>query len=142
MIDNGLLEYNQTDNNLPFVLLNILFLVQHFRLDILPVNTTFQPDIYGFDRNKTYDYREPNAALGSSFLGYETYGNSNNYSMMAPMNRTVAWEDNLIMTDQGEAFVAPVGDYRMLISAVRWNMDESKRESWETWLSPIVRYIV
>ncbi|KAH8812930.1 peptidase S8/S53 domain-containing protein [Xylogone sp. PMI_703] len=141
VIDTGVAEFNLTTSEDPFVVVNTFFYTQSMRLDILPGNTTFVPDIYGFDKTAEYEYFPSSDAITSSFLGTPTYGLADNFLDQMPDKTWNAWFGQGVSIDAGPYVTLGEGDYRILISVLKWNADVSKRDSWETWLSPVIRYV-
>ncbi|RFU27661.1 hypothetical protein B7463_g8655, partial [Scytalidium lignicola] len=141
VIDTGVLDFNLTTSEDPFIVVNAFYYTQLMRMDILPGNTTFVPDIYGFDKTAQYDYESSSSPLTSSFLGTPTYGISDEFFDALPNKAWDAWFGQGVSTDQGRYTTVGDGDYRILVSILKWGGDESQRESWQTWLSPAIRYV-
>lgn len=120
------------------------------RADLLAANTTFKPDYYGYDTR---------ANISSSVLTTEDYRNvmedgvTPTYGLRGanpgrPVAGLIDFEDMRVVADTdewddegGEAPTA-VGDYRILLSALKWGGNVTNwPEDWETWLSPILRVV-
>ncbi|KAH9212883.1 hypothetical protein DL95DRAFT_391045 [Leptodontidium sp. 2 PMI_412] len=125
-----------------WVVLNFFHLTQELRMDILPANTTFVPDYYGFDLKFEFDYQPSEDPVSSTFIGVPTYGNAVRRFMMEPQAGWYGWVSKMVMRDGEQNQVQlKKGDYRLLTSLRRWNGDVTKRETWSTYLSPVVRYV-
>ncbi|KAH7363774.1 peptidase S8/S53 domain-containing protein [Rhexocercosporidium sp. MPI-PUGE-AT-0058] len=128
--------------SVPWVIINFFHLTQELRMDILPANTTFVPDYYGFDPKFEFEYQPSEDPLSSNFIGVPTYGNADRRFMMEPQAGWYGWFSKMVKRDGEESKVQlKKGDYRVLVSIRRWDGDVTKRETWSTYLSPVVRYI-
>ena len=141
----NLYEYvwaNTGGGSVPYIVINIFHLSADLRLYVVPANTTFVPDHYGYDRNFKYDYRPSNDTPSTSFLGTPTYGLANQYLMLEPQDGWLGWFAMTVSRDDEDAPVqlSNNADYRLLMGILRWGGDPEKKESWETYLSPVVRY--
>ncbi|ROW05714.1 hypothetical protein VMCG_05172 [Cytospora schulzeri] len=122
----------------------------NIRAELLAANTTFKPDIYGYDRNVTISpltittakYRNvmedgvtPTYGVQGTNPGMPEAGLID-FPEMTVISNSDDWED-----EGGEAPTA-VGDYRLLLSALKWGGNATNwPEDWETWLSPVLRII-
>lgn len=120
------------------------------RAELLAANTTFKPDIYGYDRNVTIS---PLTITTESYRNVMEDGVTPTYGVqgtnpgepaaglidfpeMTVISNSDDWDD-----EGGEAPTA-VGDYRLLLSVLRWGGNATNwPEDWETWLSPVLRII-
>jgi hypothetical protein len=129
------------DYNNPVISVNTYHFTRHLRMDMLPANTTFVPDYYGFDKDQVIEYQFPDLPFSSSFLGYETYGAGNDFTDWSPGKIGFAWYSRTMNGPNGEQIQAKDGDYRLLMSVLRWGGGVEERESWQTYLSPVIRYV-
>lgn len=129
---------------------NILQPSWNVRAELLAANTTFVPDIYGFDRNVTIP---PSVLTKESYRNVMEDGVTPTYGVqgtnpgqpaaglidfpeMTVISNSDDWED-----EGGEAPTA-VGDYRLLLSVLKWGGNATNWPAdWETWLSPVLRII-
>ncbi|KAG4442334.1 hypothetical protein IFR05_002185 [Cadophora sp. M221] len=112
------------------------------RMDIVPANTTFVPDYYGFDPKFEFEYQPSGDPISSKFIGIPTYGNADRRFMMEPQAGWYGWFSKMVTRDGEQSRVQlKKGDYRVLVLLRRRNGDVTKRETWSTYLSPVVRYI-
>ena len=140
--NTGLASYDRNLFELPYFVMNFLHLSKKARMDVLPANTTFTPDYYGYSRNVTYELESSPYPLTSSFLDTPTYGLVEKFTqeqLWPPSKTWLAWYSDSVTTDNGTQVRLVTGDYRVLVSILRWGGDESKRDSWSTFLSPIIR---
>ncbi|KAI9048878.1 hypothetical protein LZ554_006732 [Drepanopeziza brunnea f. sp. 'monogermtubi'] len=122
---------------------------QGYRIDMVPYNTTFVPDHYGFTSNASnplgapdafLPLRYPDLAINGTAAGAEIFG-------MAKSDRQLRRGSTMLILldgstyDAGGGLVAtlPDGDYRALLRVLKWGGDWAKEESYESWLSPIIR---
>jgi len=150
-LNTGLGIYNASDYfDSPDVDLFVLHFSKRVRVDVLPANTTFIPDIYGFDPTQKFEYQASPSPLKSSFLDEKTYGQVpwESYIDALPDSHWWSWSNLEVQTDQDK--VPPflggfkkvgLGDYRLLASVLRWGGDPLERESWQTFLTPILRFV-
>lgn len=125
----------------PFISISTFFLSRMMRLDILAANTTFESDIYGYDTNQVIDYQYSSSPFRNTFVGYETYGYFSVVDDPGPYKDWVAWYGRFAYDEEGNGHPLHDGDYRALVSVLRWGGDPEKRESWQTYLSPVIRWI-
>ncbi|KUI68302.1 Minor extracellular protease vpr [Cytospora mali] len=120
------------------------------RAELLAANTTFKPDIYGYDPNVTISplfpvtesYRNvmedgvtPTYGLQGDNPG-EPYADLIDFPEMTVISDSDEWDD-----EGGEA-PTDIGDYRLLLSVLKWGGNVTNwPEDWETWLSPVLRII-
>jgi hypothetical protein len=104
----------------------------YFRVDILPANTSFVPTFYGYNSSIQWDYVFPN----TSYKGMlddrvtPTYGLLDSGTPWRPVAGYPPWND---------LDTAAIGDYRIMVSELRWGGNKTVNADWETWLSPIIR---
>lgn len=132
--------------NFPFLSFMILQPHQNVRVELVPYNTTFVPDYYGYRYTNTNPHGVPASAFPLSspemtttmFAGAEIFGlvESSPYNSNPSISASFIWGNILVGSEQ---VAIPAGDYRALIRVLRFGGDESKKESWESWLSPIIR---
>ena len=138
----GLASYDRNLFELPYFVMNFLHLSANARMDVLPANTTFKPDYYGYDNSIQFDIQSNPYPLASSFLGTPTYGLIQNYTqeqLWPPSKTWLSWYNDSVFTEDGAELRLVNGDFRVLISILRWGGDATVRESWSTFLSPIIR---
>lgn len=132
------------------VLFNLLQPSYNVRVDLLAANTTFKPDYYGYNRNQTItpvvltteDYRNVMEDGTTSTYGVQGANPGRpvagliDFAEMTVISNTDEFDD-----EGGEAPTA-VGDYRFLVSALKWGGTVTNwPEDWETWLSPRMRIV-
>ena len=140
--NTGLAAYDRNLFELPYFVMNFLHLSKNARMDVLPANTTFKPDYYGYNNSLQFELETNPYPLTSSFLGNPTYGLIQNYTQeqLWPPNKSwLSWYSDSVFTDDGAELRLVSGDFRVLVSILRWGGDASLRESWSTFLSPIIR---
>jgi hypothetical protein len=140
-IDKSVLAFNWTDFEFPYIAMNFNYYSLQTRLDIVPPNTTYVPDVYGYDTSIPVDNVPAKANLTSKFVGYDTYGMAWLLADRIPAFYWLDWYWRVVFTDAGDEIQLGDGDYRLLLSILRWGGDPEKRESWESFLTPVVRYI-
>ncbi|KAH7360268.1 subtilisin-like protease [Rhexocercosporidium sp. MPI-PUGE-AT-0058] len=120
---------------------------QYFRFDIVPYNTSFVPD---------FSYGVPDSALPLKYpdLPFSNIGDGADTLTMNICSYGL-WNDNgnnnrptsFLYYLEGVAYSLgknpigqlPVGDYRALLRVLRWGGDPKKKESYQSWLSPVIR---
>jgi hypothetical protein len=142
--------FNLSDNqSWDFPRLSAIVLQPHenARMELVPYNTSFVPDYYGYKFSGTNPYGVPTSALPliypkmklETFAGAQIFGIGTAYPYQS--NPTIygftVYGD--VFLGNGEQALLPAGDYRALIRILRFGGDESKKESWESWLSPVIR---
>lgn len=136
------LEFDGSNYKYPQILTSFNFYSHHIRLDVLPPNTSYVPDLYGFNTTETFDYNFSNSTLSSKFLGYDTYGMAwDHVDSGLPDWGWLSWYGRQVTTDAGDMIAVGNGDYRLLLSILRAGGNAAERESWESFLSPVIRYI-
>ncbi|KAH8900461.1 subtilisin-like protein, partial [Thozetella sp. PMI_491] len=115
------------------------------RADLLPANTTLVPTYYGYDRTAEWNYiltTEPYRNMMEDTVT-PTYGLIGGYNPFRPFSNIIDWEDCTVITtdpkydDEGGVAPTSVGDYRILLSALRWGGNITNPNDWESWLSPV-----
>lgn len=106
----------------------------YLRLDIVPANTSFVPDKYGFDPNVTHDdLVYPDLPL-TTVAGLEIIGTLQDYGY-GPWARSefvsLSWIDSSV----------PNADYRVVMRILRSGGDYEDPKAWQTWMSAIVRVV-
>jgi hypothetical protein len=145
--DTGLAEFNIADYQSPYTVVNHFHYTSSLRRDILPADTTFVPDKYGFDPSVTWDIKLSNDSITSVLPWAQDtpmYGTALNLGRKVdffPTKQWWGWYDMEVMTDDGETVTLGEGDYRILISILRRGGDPALRASWECFLGPIVRMV-
>jgi hypothetical protein len=115
-----------------------------YRVDVLPANTSFPSVSKGYDVKVPYTYHSSAIPPKSSFLGFPSYGNlkditrlsspANNYSPFGGPGMTVKGDD-------GVTYTLAAGDYRWLVSVLRWGGDPSLVKDYDSWLGPVIRVV-
>lgn len=115
-----------------------------YRIDILPANTTLVPTHWGFDNSTQIEYQvSSSAGPSSTFLGHGSYGNLKNDSgLLSPASKHRPYGRGLtVKGDAGATVVLGAGDYRFLLSILRWGGEAGISQDWETWLGPVIRMV-
>lgn len=130
-------------------LVNVLQPTYLCRADLLAANTTFKPTYYGYDNTVEWNYVLTTETYRNVLQDgvTPTYGLIGGYLPYRPAMILLDWE-NLAVISPNDAFedsggLAPtsVGDYRVLVSVLKWGGNFTDLTDWETWLSPIIRVI-
>ncbi|KAI0123419.1 peptidase S8/S53 domain-containing protein [Xylariales sp. AK1849] len=114
-----------------------------FRVDVLPANTSIQADKYGFDTTIEHDYVISTVAPRSSIFGYPSYGTLvNQTGLVSPASNIWPSGTGVSVTAADGATYSPgIGDYRWLVSVLRWGGDDDLLQDHDTWLGPIIRIV-
>lgn len=120
------------------------------RVELLAANTSFVPDLYGFDRNQSIT---PQVLTTATYRNTMEDGTTPTYGLQGsnpgkPVAGMIDFADMDVIADTeefedegGEASTV-VGDYRFLVSVLRWGgLVENWPGDWETWLSPRMRIV-
>lgn len=123
--------------------------IQYFTIEIVPYNTTFKPDHYGFNRTASNPDGVPSSALplvypnlkiNATIAGSDVFGLFNEEIGSAKPSLWLYYLDSQILDFGGGSLgQLPLGDYRALLRILRWKGDWRKEEAWESWLSPVIR---
>ncbi|KAF7554036.1 hypothetical protein G7046_g6931 [Stylonectria norvegica] len=128
----------------------------YLRLDVVPVDTKFQPDFYGYDTSvKHSNFTKPDLDISTldSLWNVTSYGaiaiNFGDPSMptagtLGRLWRGYAayrqpWDTPQVSLDNGTSYILPNADYRILLRVLKWGADWHDAQSYESWLSPIAR---
>lgn len=123
-----------------------------YRIDLVPANTTFAPDHWGFDPTKapaSGDYVASKAAPVTAILGVPSYGTLVDQegggaicscSNLSPSGKT-GGGTIVAKSKGGDKYTPGAGDYRWLLSVRRWGGVDGVRADHDTWLGPVVRFI-
>ncbi|KAL2074241.1 hypothetical protein VTL71DRAFT_8019 [Oculimacula yallundae] len=122
---------------------------RYIRVDIVPYNTSFVPDFYGFTFNASNPYGVPASALPLQYpnfpfsklgVGAETYGLWTDTQQKYRPSLFLYYLEGMAY-DYGESPLGllPVGDYRALLRVLRWGGDYQKAADYQSWLSPVIR---
>lgn len=131
-----------------------------YRIDLVPANTSFVPDHYGFDRDvaRSITYVPSRAHVtGSLFNGtvpsYGTLVHQENglaicsCTNLSPSGKTGGGTTVTVLSSGSDGARAPStylpgpGDYRWLLSIRRWGGVDGVREHHETWMGPVLRFV-
>ncbi|KAH6722809.1 hypothetical protein BKA61DRAFT_684829 [Leptodontidium sp. MPI-SDFR-AT-0119] len=107
---------------------------QIWRADIVPYNTTFVPDVYGFTFNVSNSHGVPDSALPLVYPKLD----------FLPVEAGIWlwWINGQVLDAEGFSNgEVPAGDYRALLRVLKWGGDPEKKEHYESWLSPILRIV-
>lgn len=130
-------------------LINCLQPTGNLRVELLAANTTFKPTHYGYDPTVEWDYIPVTEPYRNDMEDgiTPTYGVIGGVNPSMPIEVLIDWGDCTVIVNnddyEDEGGVAPTnpGDYRILISALRWRGNVTDLSDWESWLSPIIRVI-
>ena len=148
---NGTLACDFTHGSQINILGNLAQYTMLYRIDVVPVNTTLIPTHWAPGSPSTppgYTYTPPASPPSSSVLGgVPSYGNIYNLNPTAnieyaadPQSTIVTnlpWSGS-VAADGGSTLQLGSGDYRLLISVLRWGGNDSVTADYETWLGPIM----
>lgn len=120
------------------------------RVEILAANTTFVPTHYGYNPNQTIS---PVVLTTATYRNVMEDGTTPTYGVQGsnpglPVAGLIDFPDMDVIADtdefEDEGGEAPtvVGDYRFLLSVLKWGgLVENWPGDWETWLSPRMRVV-
>ena len=116
---------------------------------LVPYNTSFVPDYYGFTFNESNPYGVPDSALPLQYpnlkiwdveAGVETFGRWTGDTRNARPSAYLYYLAGEIRDDYEWSFGdLPAGDYRAVLRILRWGGDYTKEDNYQSWLSPIIR---
>lgn len=110
------------------------------RIDIVHVDTTFIPNYYGFDRNVTYpNIVKPNITTKADLGGFQTLGMiTGSFLPQAPSIFFNYFRGPVF--DESFTLIGNLvnGDYRPIVSVLRYGGDKNKLSDYVTWLGPIM----
>ncbi|KLU84816.1 hypothetical protein MAPG_03852 [Magnaporthiopsis poae ATCC 64411] len=124
-----------------------------YRIDVVPANTTVVPTHFGFSRNNNSgtaasaaEYYQPPQPLPRATLpgGQASYGTLRNVTgLLGPSNdfSPSGWGGLDVVGDDRRTTRLEPGDYRWLLSVLRWGGDKALLQDWETWLSGVIRLV-
>ncbi|TVY93472.1 Minor extracellular protease [Lachnellula willkommii] len=139
-VDTGVLEFvaeNGFGSSLP-----TLQWTREFRVDVLPANTTVQANNYGFDKDAEYEYKPSAFTPNSTVFGHESFGTLTillGYNW--PSGNGIFRSDTIVTGSDGGKWAVGNGDYRWLVSALRWGGVSGVLGDYDTWLGPVVRFV-
>lgn len=140
----------------PGVYLSVRQPSAYFRLDVVPVDTPFEPTHYGYDTSIQHrNFTKPNLDLSTldNFLNVSSYG-AYSISLGDPALPSAGelgrlwrgwgayrqtWDTPTVNLANGTSYLLPNADYRILFRVLKWGQDAEDPESYESWLSPIAR---
>lgn len=131
-------------------LINVLQPSKNVRADLLAANTTFVPDHYGYDTSVEWDYVLTEADYRNVMEDgvTPTYGLIGGANPWMPYLGFISWFDLTVTSpndeweDDGGVARTEVGDYRVLLSVLKWGGNITNFPAdWETWLGPVIRVI-
>ncbi|KIN03294.1 hypothetical protein OIDMADRAFT_119807 [Oidiodendron maius Zn] len=144
-----------TNNSLqvaPLLRVDILLPSRIIRLELVPANTSFVPDLYGFDPKVHIEYQATPQPLLSGFLGVPTYGVILEYTIDTPENKSPATVQPTfyhfvsfllglpkLTNDEDVSYNISSGDYRPLCRALRLNGNKTDAADYQSWLGPVIR---
>ncbi|KAK4065886.1 uncharacterized protein Triagg1_8438 [Trichoderma aggressivum f. europaeum] len=142
------------DINVPIVNFIIVQPSNLIRLETVPVNTTFVPTYYGFDPSVKFDVADVDLPLQEGFLGVPNYGIMAQWgighippgidiaSLLGwPYPNTVTGFILLypfLMHENGTGFDLISGAFRPLLRALRYGVNGTSADDYESWLGPIM----
>ena len=138
--DTGVLEFvasNGFGSSLP-----TLQWTREFRVDVLPANTTIQANHYGFDKDAEYEYKPSTFTPNSTVFEHESFGTLSllqGYNW--PAGNGIFRSDTLVTGSDGGKWAVGNGDYRWLVSALRWGGTSGELGDYDTWLGPVIRFV-
>jgi hypothetical protein len=115
-----------------------------YRVDVMPANTTLVPNNYGFNKEHRYCSRPVVEAPTSKFLDYPTYGSLVNVATLTnPFSNLSPYSNGgfTVTDDGGKKRQLGPGDYRFLVSVLRWGGDVRVLADYDTWLGPLVQIV-
>jgi hypothetical protein len=118
----------------PAIIFGTTQISDYIRIDVVPANTSFVPDKYGFDPTVTYDDLVfPDLPI-TTIAGLDTVATAVDYGF-GPYGRselvTLKWIDKSL----------PKADYRVVLRVLKSGRDYDDPASWNTWLVRIFRMI-
>jgi hypothetical protein len=124
------------------------FIVQNIQptlllhLKLVPGDTSFVPDHYGFNKSHTFDYIKSKTAPTETFFGTPSYGRMswNELSYRPPGTFEGAASDAGFFLEDGIPMYGDAGDYRIVAAALKAGGDENKLEDYDTWMSGVMRF--
>ncbi|KAH7033023.1 peptidase S8/S53 domain-containing protein [Microdochium trichocladiopsis] len=128
----------------------------YMRIDVVAANVDFNATHPGFDKEEVHDLRQPKGLDLETLdneIGVRSYGALqtivgghnmpkfpyNEWYWRGYGDYGLWWTDGVVGLMNGTTYAVPDGDYRILIRALRFGQDVNKAESYESWLSPVVR---
>lgn len=141
--------YNFTTYGFPYLEWYTLQVIQYIRIDLVPYNTTFVPDFYGFDHSVDNPYgvpeqylpmQYPNATALPLVWSDNDAGLDGSYGIWGAhdylqLPTAYLWGFGAYVSNKP----MPNGDYRALLRILRWDGDRLKKEGYQSWLSPVIR---
>ncbi|KAK0120301.1 hypothetical protein ONS95_011708 [Cadophora gregata] len=113
---------------------------QHVRIDLLPANTSIVADHYGFDAKFEWEYHPSAAKPGEKVFGQESFGTLvDKQGYFWPGGEGTTGTGTAVQTSGGKVAVGQ-GDYRWFFAVLRWGGTVGKKEDYETWLGPVMRF--
>ncbi|TVY44593.1 Minor extracellular protease [Lachnellula occidentalis] len=139
-VDTGILDFvaeNGFGSSLP-----TLQWTREFRVDVLPANTTIQANNYGFDKDAEYTYRPSAFTPNSTIFDHECFGTLTVLlGYIEPSGNGIFRSDTIVTGSDGGNWAVGNGDYRWLVSALRWGGVSGVLGDYDTWLGPVVRFV-
>jgi hypothetical protein len=115
----------------PYFIFETTYDCDQIRYDILPANTSFVPDKYGFDPTVTHsDLVYPNMT-STTVAGLDILGTARDYGY-GP------WTRLEVVTFPSKDATLPKTDYRLVLRVLRSGGDFDDAKAWQTWLSAIM----
>ncbi|CAM1511985.1 Fc.00g094980.m01.CDS01 [Cosmosporella sp. VM-42] len=152
--NNDIDTYTFVDGNFPGVFLSVRQPSANVRVDLVPVDTKFEPTYYGYDTSiKHSNFTRPPLDLESldNIFNVSSYGATAISYGIPSVPRAgelgrlwrgygayrMYWDTPIVGLNNGTTYELPNGDYRFLLRVLKWGKDWQKSESYESWLSPI-----
>jgi hypothetical protein len=114
---------------------------------LVPYNTSFVPDFYGFTFNDTNPYGVPDWALPLQYPNLATVAPSSEDAGLTDSFGIWSYHDNMQHPSVYTSGFGPYiggkklakGDYRALLRVLRWDADWEDEKGYQSWLSPVIR---
>jgi hypothetical protein len=104
------------------------------RVYVLPANTTFKPTAYGYNPSIKLDYAPTHQPYQGTWVDGKTPVFASIESGISGINYPSSYG---LFWDQVQT--ASPGDYRFLITSLRWGGKQDNPKDWETYLTPAFR---
>ncbi|KAM0256042.1 hypothetical protein ACHAQJ_005241 [Trichoderma viride] len=133
---------NTSEAVVPLLRIDVPMPTKYIRYELVPANTSFVPDIYGFDPSVKIDYQDTPQPILPGFLGVPTYGMIANYTLENNPYPSTFFSfvlDFPTLINGNKTYNITSGDYRPLARALKWNGNETNPDDYESYLGPVIR---
>jgi hypothetical protein len=123
--------------------------IQYFRVDLVPYNTSFVPNFYGFIKTEDNPQGVPARYLPLQYPNPTELPLLTTDENAGLLETYGIWDDDENLThpsaflwgfgNYANGWKLPNGDYRALLRVLRWNGDWLKEKDYQSWLSPVIR---